>query len=232
MRLLPGVVRCPRGGATETRGRRSGARGRGEDLGRGPEPGAVRRRRRVSASCRLPPPGPIFFKQEAQEASSGRWRVLSRRGHRVGIGHGGRPVARQDRRGGRRAAGCPEGPGRVYGKRLRKTDRVLKQHWLLMPCKSWRRGDAFPLDEALTAEEKPCVQAYDRRDRPLLGCKKLGCNDAYRFIAGWGRFLTQNGLDVASDARAEDRPVAGHGGAVGVPVAGAGGGRHRPAGRA
>ncbi|KAI4970532.1 hypothetical protein ZWY2020_001446 [Hordeum vulgare] len=70
-----------------------------------------------------------------------------------------------------------------------------------------RRGEPFPLDEALTAEEKPCVQvqAYDRRGRPyVLDLKKLSCNDAYRLIAGWGRFLTQNGLDVARDARAED----------------------------
>ncbi|KAE8786813.1 hypothetical protein D1007_39268 [Hordeum vulgare] len=99
-------------------------------------------------------------------------------------------------------------PVRVYGKRLHKTDRVLQQHRLLIPCKSWRRrGEPFPLDEALTAEEKPCVQvqAYDRRGRPyVLDLKKLSCNDAYRLIAGWGRFLTQNGLDVARDARAED----------------------------
>ncbi|KAI4963991.1 hypothetical protein ZWY2020_008524 [Hordeum vulgare] len=96
-------------------------------------------------------------------------------------------------------------PVRVYGKRLHKTDRVLQQHRLLIPCKSRRRrGEPFPLDEALTAEEKPCVQvqAYDRRGRPyVLDLKKLSCNDAYRLIAGWGRFLTQNGLDVARDAR-------------------------------
>ncbi|XBI40628.1 hypothetical protein VPH35_125202 [Triticum aestivum] len=98
-------------------------------------------------------------------------------------------------------------PVRVYGKLLCKTDRLLQQHRLLMSRKSWRRGEPFPLDEALTAEEKPSVQvqAYDRRGRPyVLGLKKLGCNDAYRLIAGWGSFLTQNGLDVAGDARAED----------------------------
>ena len=38
----------------------------------------------------------------------------------------------------------------------------------------------------------------DRRDRPVLGCKKLGCDEAYRFIAGLGRFLMQNGPDVMS----------------------------------
>ena len=48
----------------------------------------------------------------------------------------------------------------------------------------------------------------DRRDRPALGCKKLGCNEAYRFIAGWGRLLMQNGPDVASDVRAEDLDLA------------------------
>ncbi|KAF7104040.1 hypothetical protein CFC21_104968 [Triticum aestivum] len=98
-------------------------------------------------------------------------------------------------------------PVRVYGKWLCKTDRLLQQHRLLMSRKSWRRGEPFPLDEALTAEEKPSVQvqAFDRRGRPyVLGLKKLGCNDAYRLIAGWGSFLTQNGLDVAGDARAED----------------------------
>lgn len=70
------------------------------------------------------------------------------------------------------------------------------------------------------------VQAYDRHDGPVLGCKKLSCNEAYRFIAGWGRFATQNGLHVASDVTVDDLESA-IGGAVGVSVAGAGDGRHR-----
>ncbi|KAF7034131.1 hypothetical protein CFC21_045183 [Triticum aestivum] len=98
-------------------------------------------------------------------------------------------------------------PVRIYGKRLSKSDRVTNQHRLLMSCRSWRQGEPFPFDEVLTAEERPSVQvqAYDRAGRPyVLDCKKLECNKAYRLIAGWRRFLTENGLAVSDDARAED----------------------------
>ncbi|KAF7100394.1 hypothetical protein CFC21_101918 [Triticum aestivum] len=98
-------------------------------------------------------------------------------------------------------------PVRIYGKRLSKSDRVINQHRLLMPCRSWRHGEPLPFDEVLTAEEKPSVQvqAYDRVGRPyVLDCKKLECNKSYRLIAGWRRFLTENGLAVSDDARAED----------------------------
>uniref|UniRef100_A0A0E0DNN5 Uncharacterized protein n=1 Tax=Oryza meridionalis TaxID=40149 RepID=A0A0E0DNN5_9ORYZ len=101
-------------------------------------------------------------------------------------------------------------PARVYGKKMTFTDRSVAQHRLLMSCKGWhsthRGGDEpFPFEELLTPAEKAAadgdeglrVQAYDRAGRDYdLKCKFLNCNDAYRLILEWSKFLKENHLDV------------------------------------
>ncbi|KAL6624730.1 hypothetical protein ACP70R_032051 [Stipagrostis hirtigluma subsp. patula] len=97
-------------------------------------------------------------------------------------------------------------PVRVYGKMMSLSDRVLQQSRLLMSCKGWGAstgGEPFPLDAALTDEEKATarrgkglpVLTLDRGGRRYqLSCKYLNSNLGYRLITSWSDFLRGNGL--------------------------------------
>jgi hypothetical protein len=78
-----------------------------------------------------------------------------------------------------------------------------------MSTKSWesKQSVPFPLDEFLTAQEKPLVhvQAYDRSGNGfVVRCKKLTSNSAYRFISGWRKFLTNTDLILEEDVKSEE----------------------------
>ncbi|KAF0927236.1 hypothetical protein E2562_031179 [Oryza meyeriana var. granulata] len=95
-------------------------------------------------------------------------------------------------------------PVRLYGKKMSRSDRMTGQNRLQMSRKSWHKDDSepFPFDEILTQAEKKAaandglfVQAYDRTGKDyILKLKYLACNDCYRLMDQWGRFINDREL--------------------------------------
>lgn len=91
-------------------------------------------------------------------------------------------------------------PTRIHKGRLSKSDRLLYQNRLQIPCKKLRaENQPILLENMLTEAEKPRVkaQAYDRTGQTyLISINHVKSNDSYRLVGGWGKFLRLHKLTV------------------------------------